>query len=164
VTREKSFALEPLKVDVRPNKTRFYVSKETICAESEFFEAACKEVWLRDNTITFAEDEPTSFGVFLVWLSTRNIEDSDSIQTFSDLCDIHQGDIKDVQNAMVDAQFQKLVKCFILGDSLQSIDFCNSVMDFIIGFAWQCLEESRLFGITVGVSNFATKKICLVAR
>jgi hypothetical protein len=112
---------EPLKVIVGKEKIAFYIFKSLICAESDFFKAACHEHWEsgRSNTVTLEDDDPDIFSVFMTWLVTQDIKRSSNLMELDA--------IKDSSEA--GGQILQLAKCYVLGDVLRAHNFQNSIMD-----------------------------------
>jgi hypothetical protein len=137
----ESFTVEPLKVIVGSKKQIFFINKDLICAESEFFKAACKKEWSagRENTVTLAEDDPIIFGVFLVWLSTGDIEGMKELLAAKHVP--HDSDDESPENCARKEKYKQLASCFILGDSLQSTSFQNCLMDNICSLAKETDES-----------------------
>jgi hypothetical protein len=111
-----------------PDEQEFYISKDLICSQSEFFAAACSEQWEtgRTNITRLKEDNPDAFTLFLIWLSTGTIEDS------AELIDAANLDKKQDNGALTN-EFLRLAECFVLGDALQAQEFCNYIVDVLIG-------------------------------
>ena len=164
VDARESFTAEPLKVIVGPVKKAFYINKEVICAESEFFKAACKDIWSsgRENIVTLAEDDPEIFGIFLVWLSTRDLGDAQGLLTNCALkSPVYEnenvGEDKEKERieqlkerlAEVKAQSTQLLQCFVLGDSIQCAKFRNCVMDQLYMLS-DAFQSSSIVGLLAG--------------
>jgi hypothetical protein len=111
-----------------PDEQEFYISKDLICSQSDFFAAACNEQWEsgRTNIIRLEEDNPDAFAPFLIWLSTGTVEDSAELTDAADL------DKKQDSGALTN-EFLRLAECFVLGDALQAQEFCNHIIDVLIG-------------------------------
>jgi hypothetical protein len=155
----ESFTSQPLKVVVGDGATKkiFYVNKEVICHESEFFRTACKEEWSinRRNTVTLAEDKPQLFCIFLAWLQTGDIEQSADILPLDSSCPKESTDEDDVSRVAID-QFELLCRCFFLADSLQSNKFCDCIMDRILDLSSRVYQNSSKL---IGTSNIDIKLI-----
>ncbi|EHL02265.1 hypothetical protein M7I_1695 [Glarea lozoyensis 74030] len=140
----------PLKVTVGGSeKQDFYINKEKICLESDFFKAACKKEWSsgRDNVVDL-EDDPDVFAIFLVWLTTGSISAAESLVDIPELPKVpgskqpptdteptpgetrRQLAVKLQQYRM---RFFQLLECYYLGDSLQAENFRNYIMDRTVG-------------------------------
>jgi hypothetical protein len=137
-------------VIVGPQKKTFFISNEVICAESKFFETAFKEAGShsRKRTVTLPKDDPTIFGIFLVWITTHNLEDAEGLASVNLLEKPAKSDAPNSGRAFaIEERFEQLVRCFILGDSLQSANFQNSVLDSTIRVAKvYSMDYKRLLG------------------
>lgn len=107
-----------------------------ICTESAFFKAACEENWQSGmtNTVELAEDDPTIVSLFLTWLAT-------DIKLAIDYVAHTREGSDDEQLARLKVQFRQLAGCYIFGDKVQALDFCNYIMDWIL---FVCSEISEL--------------------
>ncbi|EPE24751.1 hypothetical protein GLAREA_08604 [Glarea lozoyensis ATCC 20868] len=151
------FTVDPLKVVVGKDESQkmFYIQKELICSESEFFAIACKDAWKsgRDNTVTLAENDPEIFGVFLVWLTTRDIQNADGVLSLEfveqEFGKGKQNDaFKDATVNSASAQFDLLARCYGFGDFIQSMGFCNCAMDHIISISHHVWKGSnKIIGV-----------------
>jgi hypothetical protein len=69
-----------LNVLVGNTRHGFFNNKSLICSKSEFFNAACKKEWASgqssniSNTVVLDEENPETFNIFLVWLTTGTIK------------------------------------------------------------------------------------------
>ncbi|EPE24680.1 hypothetical protein GLAREA_08533 [Glarea lozoyensis ATCC 20868] len=153
----------PLKVTVGGSeKQDFYINKEKICLESDFFKAACKKEWSsgRDNVVDL-EDDPDVFAIFLVWLTTGSISAAESLVDIPELPKVPGSKRKLPANIKYESspepptdteptpgetrrqlavklqqyrmRFFQLLECYYLGDSLQAENFRNYIMDRTVG-------------------------------
>ena len=92
------------------------------------------------DTITFEDEDPDIFSLYLTWLLTGNIENSeDFIEIF--------GDDRDAKIKSAEQQFHHLSKCFVFGDEYRCTSFCNHVMSRLV----KCCRASYNIGIIVGI-------------
>lgn len=131
----------PLKVVVGAAKREFYIRKDEICASSDFLKAACNERWEggQSNTVTLQEDDPVIFSIFCTWLSTGDIEDAEECLP-----------VKTYSSRHMTKRFIQLARCFILGDALQSHQFCNYLIEIIIR---DCKLHMRYFRTVAGTEE-----------
>ncbi|EPE24750.1 hypothetical protein GLAREA_08603 [Glarea lozoyensis ATCC 20868] len=137
----ESFTVEPLKVIVGAEKRVFFINKDLICAQSVFFETACKKEWFAglEHTVTLAEEDPIIFGKFLVWLSTGDIEGMKELLAAEQVP--HNSAVESPENCARKAKFKQLVSCYILGDSLQCTRFQNCLINSICCLAKKADES-----------------------
>ena len=132
---------------VGPEKTKFFINKEVICKDSDFFRTACKDEWSerRNNNVRLAEDDSTIFGIYLSWLTTRDINDAEgliSLSSSAEPANNEHGDISRKREESMLDRFHQLLCCYALGDSLQSIKFPNAVIDELVGLS-EIFNEGR---------------------
>ncbi|KAH9220681.1 hypothetical protein DL95DRAFT_479402, partial [Leptodontidium sp. 2 PMI_412] len=126
-----SFAT-PLKVIVGENQTEFFIQKGIIINESDFFKAACNDHWEsgKSNEVVLKEDDPKIFGIFLTWLLTKSIDNS------NDMIVVPEARKRDWSQeerlSAATGRYSQLLNCYFYASFLQSTGFQNHVMDSII--------------------------------
>ncbi|KAE8450701.1 hypothetical protein EG329_006046 [Mollisiaceae sp. DMI_Dod_QoI] len=118
---------QQLRILVGPAKIELFVQKSMICAESDFFKSACKPEWMTDgtNTVTLAEEDPVIFAIFLSWVYSGKISKSSEFITV-----VNTESVKDKEERK--KQWTQLVKCYIMGEMLMSMNFRNDVMYMLL--------------------------------
>jgi hypothetical protein len=143
----------PIKVVVGADQIEYFANKHLICAQSDFFETACNDQWesRRTNAVTLADTDSDIFALFLTWLLTGNIEDAEELIDMA-------GDDDEAKKRTSSQQFLQLAECFVLGDEIQCLTFCNHIMDQIIkiffaDFKLDCIAGTNWEAIDYIYSN-----------
>jgi len=112
------------------DKTEFFIPKDLICSHSGFFKAACNPQWEcgRTNTITLEEDDPKIFGIFLTWISTKDLEQAEDLVEVVEKVEGNEAEWDECYRK----RYNELLGCYILGDVFQSPNFQNAVMGSIV--------------------------------
>jgi hypothetical protein len=133
-----------VKVIIGEEKSEISIPLHIITHHSDFFKAACKEYWKsgRTKTVILDEEEPETFAVFLTWIYTGSIKNSvDFVEPLElDIIGIREEDWALSENEGKRAPFQliledqwfKLAKCFVLSEFLQAPNFQNAVTDMLV--------------------------------
>ncbi|KAH7319406.1 hypothetical protein BKA65DRAFT_569783 [Rhexocercosporidium sp. MPI-PUGE-AT-0058] len=132
----------PLKVVVGPNAEEFFINGEVICAQSEFFKAACRDQWQsgRSRVITLVEDDPKLIAIFLTWLATGDIE---RCPDFVEVTATPNAEAILVEQNY--AQWEQLRCCYNLGDVLLAPAFKNAAMNLLIEASETLLIGHNMF-------------------
>ncbi|PVH75311.1 hypothetical protein DL98DRAFT_536712 [Cadophora sp. DSE1049] len=71
----------PTKVILGGDKTEFIVLTHLLTFHSNFFTAACSELWEsgRDKTVNIADEDPEIFAIFLIWVFTGDLNKSTTL-------------------------------------------------------------------------------------
>lgn len=120
---------------VGEDEQKFVVHKNIICKSSDFFRSACSGEWLeaQEKTVRLPERDPISFGVYLGWLYTSEIDARD--ENVGDVSTPGLTYSADMPDGEYDALIGRLIDVYSLGDMLQDDGFRNAVVDDIIRFS-----------------------------
>ena len=118
---------------VGEEEQRFVAHKDFLCANSEFFEAACSEKWRKgkDRIVRLPEQNPVSFNIYLNW---RYLGIVDLWNGEAELRP--QSDIDGEKLTSTGTRYNRLIRSYILGDMLQDTQFCNALIS-----SWFSLVE-----------------------
>ncbi|KAK4891882.1 hypothetical protein LTR27_009581 [Elasticomyces elasticus] len=100
---------------------RFVVHENAVRPVAEFVKMALTGEWKEatERTIPLSEDEPAVFHVYQTWLYTRRIDTGSPDESF----------------------YERLIKCYILGEKLLDTTFKDAIMDHIL----DRISSSQLF-------------------
>ena len=119
------------------------VHKNIVCAASKFFLAACSGPEKESNAgiEKLPELEPEAFTIFTHWLYTGQVElweEGEASRMYQDKWGVCRTRTQPPQ--------KRAIQSFILGDALESVQFCNLVIDCImtIWSSTATLPQSRL--------------------
>lgn len=112
---------------VGSEQKRFVAHKKVISKSSAFFRSACSGEWkeAKEGEVALPDQEPAIFAIFLHWVYTGEL-------------DAWEDEEKDVRMTKANGQvvipdpdpaIDRCFQCFILGDALLSVSFCNAVVD-----------------------------------
>lgn len=109
------------------NKKEFLAEEDLLKFYSGFFRAATKIEWEsgRKKEVTLSEEDPKLVSIFLHWISTKTLTNA------PEYIDAPASDWRSLER-----QHIQLYNLYVLGDYLQSPNFCNQVMD-TIGHSWK---------------------------
>lgn len=113
----------------------FQMPKRILCQESGFFEGRCNGRWPMDTGVDLTDISVLIFAVFLAWLSTGSIVNSEG-----NIIIPHNNGI------IYGSQFTQLIHCYLLADRLLAPTFQNRIADEICLFLddgdWAPAEET----------------------
>lgn len=104
----------------------FRVPKNIVCAESDFFKAACTGKWREasEKLVRLPEADPHIFGVYVGWLYTGRLDLSECV---------NDNPLPKYKEAMPNDDFAKatlrIVDSYVLGDMLRDSRFANALVD-----------------------------------
>lgn len=132
---------------VGKERREFFISKDLICAASGFIRNASIE---GTEPIQLENIDPDIFTIFLAWITKINIENAEELIEIKIHTDEHPVTNDECKESICQRKRQ-LINCFALGESLESSNFRNSIMDnlifldqrFVTAFNRRLVGESR---------------------
>lgn len=107
----------------------FLIHKNIACDKSDFFKAACNSDWKerKEKTIRLPNTEVRTFTIFACWLYTNEL-------------DLNGTGQKPIWSTGMDAELRRntwmdIYRCYVLGDFLNSAQFCNTLVDELLASA-----------------------------
>lgn len=118
ITIRPSYSIDTIKVLVGPYEEAFSVHKDIVCAKSPFFETACKKEWSegKEGIVRLEQHRPDAFKLFVHWIYSSTID-------------------LEIIPERIAAEVAYLVEAWALSDFLGCPDFCNRLVDFLLGSA-----------------------------